>query len=307
MVGEVAKPFDGSLQNSATSLWSEVILLLDEDRGAAMLKTSMLLVLMVSFSPWSFGPTTVAAGASVIEFSADTLDTGPQDETVFGKMFVGKQGFRKEYSRQDKQVIEIMNHQEQVSWILFPEERTYFERPGALLPQSFGEEGNAGVIDPCDGVPESVSCEKLGIEAVHGRETEKWEIVSTYEGQTSRMVQWIDRARGIPLKQEFPGGSSEYRMTGKEVISGRETEKWEHIQSQQQGQRTLRTLLWYDPHLNLTIREELPGGQVRKLKNIQEGPQPASLFELPQGYTEKQMPSLQQDRPGGRPGSYPSR
>ena len=272
-----------------------------------MLRVIALAALAMCLGLWSPLAIEVATGASVIEFSADTLDTGPEGQKVFGKMFVGKNGFRRESTRQDKQVIEIMNHHEQVSWILFPEERTYFERPGELLPQAFGKEVKSGVIDPCDGAPESVSCKKLGVEALYGRETEKWEVVSTYGEQTSRMVQWIDRERGIPIKQEFPGGSSEYRMTGKEKISGRETEKWEHIQSQLQGQRTLRTVLWYDPQLKLTIREEIPGGHVRELKNIQEGPQPASLFELPQGYKKKKMPRLQQDRPGGRPGSYPSR
>ena len=272
-----------------------------------MLRMSALLALAASFGLAIAVFALLAAGAPAIEFSADTLDTGPEDQRVFGKMFVGKNGFRRESTQQDKRVIEIMNQLEQVSWILFPEEKTYYERPGGLLPQAFGEEGKAGVIDPCDDAPESMRCKKLGIEAVRGRETEKWEMVSAYRGQTSRMIQWIDRARGIPIKQEFPGGSSEYRMLGKEILSGRETEKWEHIQSQQQGQRSLRTVLWYDPKLNLTIREELPGGQVRELKNIQEGPQPASLFELPQGYTKKQMPSLQQDRPDGRPGAYPSR
>ncbi len=242
-----------------------------------------------------------------VDFSAESVNLGPKGQSVSAKMFVGKNGTRKEFSHEGKRVVEIMNRSKQVAWMLFPDEKSYLER--RIGPPS-GQKAAAkpDPANPCAGAPSTVTCRKLGTERVHGRVADKWEMVSSHEGRTRRTVQWIDKERAIPIRQEFPGGSSEYRMIGKETMNGRKTEKWEYVQHQQKGKdkKTSRTLQWYDPVLKMPVREEMPGGYARELRNIQVGPQPASLFELPQGYTKKEMP--RQDRRGERgSGQYPSR
>jgi hypothetical protein len=47
---------------------------------------------------------------------------------------------------------------------------------------------------------------------------------------------------------------------------------------------------WYDPEINMNIREEMAGGYTRDIVNIKVGPQPKDLFGIPAGYTETSMP-----------------
>ncbi len=265
-----------------------------------------------------------APEAHVVEFSAETVITTPQKQPVRGKMYIAKDGTRKESVRDGKKVIQIINNKDRVAWILFPAEKTYLERRGEAPPPDTATP-KSGAVDPCAGAPQNVTCQKAGSEMVHGRETDKWEIVTQKQGKTQRVVMWIDKERGFPVKQQFPGGGTEFRLIGKETLNGRDTEKWEITQTRQQTQQrqqrqpspqqrqpgsqqrpqTTRSLQWYDPQLDLAIREEYPGGYVRELINIQVGPQAASLFELPEGYTKKQMPSQQRGGQQRGPQSYP--
>jgi hypothetical protein len=254
---------------------------------------------MIAFAAFAclYFAVTVAVAADdgpPIEFSAETVNSGPKGQPMTGKMYIGKSGLRREYTQQDKQVIEIINESQHAAWLLFPDEKTYLEQ--RRDPQKAPAGAKPDPSNPCAGAPDTVTCSNLGVEDVHGRKADKWEIISSHQGRTTRTVQWIDQERHVALKQEFPGGSSEYRMIGKETVNGRETEKWEF--TQQRNQKTSRSVQWYDPKLKLAVREELPGGYIRELKNIQEGAQPVSLFELPQGYSKKEMPAQQQKGPG---------
>lgn len=263
-----------------------------------MPRTFALITFIVSLIPGFLTNTLWAADPDPgVEFSAESVNLGPKGKTVTTKLFVGKDGTRREFNHESKQVIEIVNRSKEVAWMLFPDDKTYLERSIGPPPGS-KTAAKPDTANPCAGAPKSVSCRKLGMESINGREAVKLEIVSSRQGRTMRTVQWIDQERGIPIKQEFPGGSSEYRMIGTETMNGRKTEKWEYVQHQQKDNKTARTLQWYDPELKMPVREEMPGGYSRELKNIKVGPQPASLFELPQGYTKKEMP--QQGSRGGR-------
>jgi hypothetical protein len=43
---------------------------------------------------------------------------------------------------------------------------------------------------------------------------------------------------------------------------------------------------WIDPVLEFLVRSQTDNGIVIDLKNIREGPQPASLFEIPASYSK---------------------
>jgi len=73
-------------------------------------------------------------------------------------------------------------------------------------------------------------------------------------------------------------------MIGVETLNGRTVEKWQMTLSPP-GQKSQKSIRWFDLQLNLAIREEYPGGYVRELKNIRVGPQPESLFSIPAGYS----------------------
>lgn len=75
---------------------------------------------------------------------------------------------------------------------------------------------------------------------------------------------------------------------GVEEVNGRSAVKWRFTASrdQQQAQWTE----WFDQDLRIPIRGEGPQGMVRELQDIQVGPQPDHLFEVPADYTRIEMP-----------------
>jgi hypothetical protein len=82
-------------------------------------------------------------------------------------------------------------------------------------------------------------------------------------------------------------------------LGGRQTEKWEIAMTGPDGQ-TVSTFEWYDPELEIAIKQEFPGGMVSEMTNIRVGPQPDQLFGIPAGYERISMPQ-------GQPGQPPER
>jgi hypothetical protein len=76
-----------------------------------------------------------------------------------------------------------------------------------------------------------------------------------------------------------PEGGATCKHLGSETLDGRDTEVWELNEPDGKGVSTL----WVDKALLLVVRRDSALGSVA-LTNIQEGPQPAELFEVPKGY-----------------------
>jgi hypothetical protein len=234
-----------------------------------------------------------AAEADGPQFSAEMHQRGPGSQETSGQMFVADGKVRVEMAAQGQAMVRITDEQRKVEWVLFPDQKTYLERTAgpdqgggpAPTPAAFAE-------NPCAGVP-GLTCRKLGDEAVSGRPTAKWEITGNQDGKSVTTTQWIDKDRGIPLRQEFPdGGSMLLALQGKETIEGRGVEKWEVV-VEAPGREATHTFQWYDPELKLAVRQEFPGGAVSELKNIRVGKQPDDLFVVPAGYTRVQTPKGQ--------------
>jgi len=235
---------------------------------------------------------TVVAGA---EFSAEMLQHGPQGNMSSGKMFIGDKRIRTEMSHQGQPVIRVTDENRGIEWVLFPEQKKYMEQklngPGG---QSLDTKSTPAE-DPCGGMP-GLTCRKLGEENVGGRTAVKWEMVASHQGQTTTSTQWIDKERGIPLRQEMPNGQkTELKFVAMENLGGRQVEKWEMVTTIPNQPET-RTFQWFDPELDLAIRQEFPGGMVSELTNIRVGKQPDELFSIPAGYERMSVP---QGMPGG--------
>lgn len=219
------------------------------------------------------------------DFSAEMVQRGPGIDTISGSMFVSGQQTRTEMTHQSRKIVRISDRQRGVEWMLFPDQRQYLERQ--MQPQGAPHGAPA---DPCTGMT-GVTCRKLGEENLAGRAAIKWEMIATHEGRTMKSTQWLDKERGVPLRQEFPDGrTTELRPAGTETLGGRPTEKWEMLTTEA-GKPAVRTFQWYDPALELAVRQELPGGYVSELRNLQLGPQPAELFTIPAGYERIAMPA----------------
>lgn len=235
-----------------------------------------------------FWTVTAQAASQVIQFSATAVQQTPDRPVMKARIYVGANAVRSEYEMNGQKFVEIVREKEQTRLMLNPARKEYVVQTGAsvTLPATRARDADAS---PCEGVP-NVACHKLGEEEVNGRLAEKWEFVSEDQGRQLRSLVWIDKEKRFPVRQLYPDGSmAEMNLLGREKVNGRLAEKWEAATVQPDGQR-IRSLQWHDVELKIAIREELPGGYVRELKDIKLGEQPASLFEIPTGYKQIEMP-----------------
>ena len=79
---------------------------------------------------------------------------------------------------------------------------------------------------------------------------------------------------------------------GDETLHGRATERWEMKTTPPDGESKQSTQ-WYDPELQIAIREELSGGYFRELRDIRVARQPDHLFTVPANY-QRVIPEQQQ-------------
>lgn len=244
----------------------------------------------------AFGPAAVAADKFGPEFSAEAVQFNPKtNQSMVAKMFAGKDGMRRiEYTQDNRTAVQIAIPTQGTVYMLFPEQQSYMERQGPPM-------GTEDDDKPCANMA-NVTCKSLGTETIDGRAAEKWEFVSSFQGQTARTLQWVDQQRKFPLRQEMSNGQvMEMHLLGEEKLQGRSTEKWEMVSKSGQGE-PVRSLQWYDPELRTAIREEQPGGFVQELRNIQVGAQAATLFQVPQGFRKVEPQAPQGGAPGGMQG-----
>ena len=155
------------------------------------------------------------------EFSAETVQRGASGEASSGKMFVGDGRMRMEMSAQGQSLVRITDEKRKVEWLLFPDQKTYLERQAAPDHGGPAPSPAAAAPIPAPGLP-GLTCRKLGDEDVSGRAAAKWEITGNQDGKPVTSQQWIDKERGIPLRQQFPdGGKMELSLRGKETLEGR--------------------------------------------------------------------------------------
>jgi hypothetical protein len=123
---------------------------------------------------------------------------------------------------------------------------------------------------------------------------------------TDRSLHWIDPQRQMPLRQILPDGRvTELTLHGQQRLNGRQVEHWEQSLSLPDGE-IQRASQWYDPQLQIAIREELPGGYFRELRNIVVAVQPAQLFEVPAGYQRLERPARARSDAGKKPSAMPA-
>jgi hypothetical protein len=218
-----------------------------------------------------------------VQFSADTVTTIPQQEAQFGKIYMGDNRMRTEVTVNDNTFIQIIDMSSRMTYMINTGQESYMSRKAAA--ETIPGTGAVQESNPCAGM-QNITCKKLGDEDMNGRKTEKWEFSSSLDSTGGKMHYWLDKERHIPVRQTMPDGSSmEMTLLGKEKVNGRDTEKWE-MQAARPGGESQVTLQWYDPEIKMNIREQQPGGFLREIKKIRVGPQPATLFRVPEGYRE---------------------
>jgi hypothetical protein len=95
----------------------------------------------------------------------------------------------------------------------------------------------------------------------------------------SACVDWLQQAKN-------KGGSC--HKVGSDTVNGRSTVKYEGT-----SVKGDTVTFWIDPKVRFPVKWEGKNGG-GELRNIQEGTQPASLFEIPAGYTKMDMGGMMQ-------------
>ena len=220
------------------------------------------------------------------EFSADAVVSIPGQPSTTSKLFVGKDVVRTEIQTSDGLIIDITFPYQGKIIKLNTKHQQYIEIP--VQKQSKKQDSN-----PCSRIQEA-NCTLLGKEIVDGRQTQKWQVVASQSGKNVRTLHWVDAKRQLAVREFFNDGSmAEMKLEKNEVINGRKTERWVRTISRPDGS-TVSSYQWYDPQLEISIKEELPGGYVRELKNIKVGAQKKTIFTVPDNYKmmrPEQLPS----------------
>jgi len=99
----------------------------------------------------------------------------------------------------------------------------------------------------------------------------------------------IENACGDWQKMGHNQGSS-CRKVGNETINGRSTVKYETTNANGDVSH-----FWLDPKLRFPVKWDGKSNS-GELRNIQEGAQPASLFEIPAGFTKMDLGGMMQQR-----------
>jgi hypothetical protein len=100
----------------------------------------------------------------------------------------------------------------------------------------------------------------------------------------------VEDACGDWLKLGSNKGGSCHKV-GNESVDGRDTVKFEATTAS-----GVVSTFWIDPKLRFPIKWQGKNSD-GELRNIQQGPQPASLFEIPAGYTKMEMPGGMMQQP----------
>ncbi|MBF0614421.1 MAG: hypothetical protein G8237_05800 [Magnetococcales bacterium] len=74
------------------------------------------------------------------------------------------------------------------------------------------------------------------------------------------------------------------RQIGPETVENRQTIHWEILTRTADHREHSQTHLWIDPRLRFALREHHADGLIVELTQIQEGVQPAELFQIPQDF-----------------------
>ncbi|HED15607.1 MAG TPA: hypothetical protein ENI64_02130 [Gammaproteobacteria bacterium] len=228
----------------------------------------------------------LAQAAQGVQFSAQAIERAPSGVERAAGLFVGDGAVRTEYRANGEPVVEIVVMSRGKRLVIYPSRSEYIEIAGYSAPDLSADQATS---NPCTGLS-ATRCTRIGDVVIDGRKAVKWEMLTKQHDKTVRTLLWIDNVYGFSLKELLPDGAlAELRLLGLEKVNGRNTEKWQRIITMPDG-TSQNMLQWYDPELKLTVREQLPNGFTRELRQIKLAKQPEELFQIPAGYKKTDPP-----------------
>ncbi len=219
--------------------------------------------------------------APVRTYSATAIHGIPGQPETSGIVIKSGENMRLEFEQNGQKVIQILLPQQGVMYILEPQTRTYLELRGPAVPATAG----SGTAAPCTAQSNLALCQQIGKDTVSGIQVERW--LMAKQPQTKPLTILWDPTRRQALRQEFPDGSSTVmNFIAMDNLNGRVVEHWS-IETLAAGRDTLTGGWWFDPELRVVVREELPGGETRRLEDITVGAVDPATFHPPAGWTKR--------------------
>jgi len=232
------------------------------------------------------------------EFSADAVVSIPGQPSTTSKLFVGQNVVRTEVQTSEGVIVDIVFPYQGKAIKLNTKHQEYIELP--IEKQNKNQD-----LNPCNRI-QNANCTLLGKELVDGRQAQKWQVVANQNGKNVRTLHWVDIKRQLAVREFFHDGSmAEMKFEKNEVIDGRKTERWVRTISRPDGS-TVSSYQWYDPQLEISTKEELPGGYIRQLKNIKVGVQKKTIFVIPDNYKMMRPEQLPSNKSMNRPSRPPA-
>lgn len=105
--------------------------------------------------------------------------------------------------------------------------------------------------------------------------------------------QWKETAEKVAERTKSERQLGSCKKIGSDVVNGRGAVKYEGTDVD--NKKT--SYIWVDTKLRFVVKMQTSTGDGFEMQNIQEGSQPASLFEIPAGYTKFDMGAMMQQRP----------
>ena len=245
--------------------------------------------LLTAFALAFLFPAVAAAPAtaqnSIPAYAADAVYRTPDGSESTGRVVKSGPDMRLEFTENGRAVVQIIRRAEGRMYVLDPASRSYFTVQGEPDPQA----GTAAYEAPCDQSVAGVTCRFLGNEVASGITAELWEIGQPGDPTQISRILW-DGARHRALRQEYPDGTvMALSFKAMAQIEGRNVEHW-IISVTVPGQSPLAGAWYYDPELRVELREELPTGEIRSLRNIVLGAVDPAAFAVPPGWSEISPP-----------------
>ncbi len=222
----------------------------------------------------------------IISYSATAVHGIPGAPETSGKVIKSGENMRLEFEQNGRKVIQILLPEQGVMYVLDPQSKSYLELRGQSVPATAGAGANA----PCNEQSQLAVCKQTGSDMVSGISVERWQLSA--QPQTPPLTILWDPTRRQALRQDFPDGSNlAMSFKAMENLNDRSTEHWQ-IRLHSPGQEAQYGDWWFDPALRVVVREDLPGGETRRLDDITIGPVDPSAFVVPEGWQKRDASAI---------------
>jgi outer membrane lipoprotein-sorting protein len=129
--------------------------------------------------------------AQAADFSAVVV-TKSGGQQMQGKIYMKGNNIRREFSTPEGKSVSILRADKKVMWMLMPGQKMYMEMP-------FGKETLSKALNlPKD----KATMNLLGTEKLNGYDTEKYEATVNTGAGTSKVIMWVAKKLGVPIKIE---------------------------------------------------------------------------------------------------------